>query len=950
MGTLTTTTTNRDPNKNCKNRNDPNSLHHGGNDTANAYTHYASEKYNGGNSNNNTNSNNGNVGDSWRRRLSGNIINPNNNAFSSGGGSNNKRGGNNISNEFYRVLRGRKGRLPPRRWLGRDRDSNNNKSNNSSSNNNDSDDNNEENQARFSTRRNLLSSFFSYFLFDNKRRKTNARNMGIILILLSLLSGFTSYLNTNSSNIVDTWRRASNSPLKDMFSNSIAMLGSSSNNEDEYYYDYDNDLEDDNNDRKNDNNNQQQQQRLGKKGRRKKKNNKQIIDKEYEAIYELANTPNYNDLDNPIIIPLSFRENVVDILSLTSLSSSFHYHHNNNNLNNNNQQQQQHYNNKDVPVLWHVPRAGGSTIHDIASLCFDLVLASGEGPNLDYRLAPFPLLTTSSNDNDDDDDEEDDTTNPNSHAIDFINYLKQPPNIQAKDGLLRIVTDPITGARYYNVDVSTPEGIRAASAMNLIKRGDHNSLWNTNRMGGGSGSNNIIGSVVEGGEEEEELDLVVTPYILEASNVLLSPTRKGRIVVMLRHPIERAKSTYQFLKSRAHRYSNNDSSNNNNNIDENSALLLSQIGTTLIEYARIGTYVEDNWMTRFLSGRMGGSVTAEDYAMAREVLRTRVVIGLLERKDESLRRFRIYLGWDDDYSFGEEEDNYLDNGGGGNGDNGRFTSSRTEDCIERKLDWDWDSRSKSAGDDLDVSGGMGQGFSNAESLLMDRNSFDIGLYDYAVKLFEYQGREMFESSLSSSSSSSSSSSIPMIDGGGEKDTRGGSHDTDSHGPYDIDNGGSNLDDDNRHEMSGGEDGGGENTDNNNYPWWSKFVPRGWFSDRDWTRDNIDNGRYNIINNIERSNMNEGGYDFTSGIREGIDDVEIVEESNDDRFVAVGDGTTTNGFIIDYGLDSNVVGGSNNNDNDQRFIIDGEQFVDNEMVMVREDRKEAAIGQQEKEGE
>jgi len=56
-----------------------------------------------------------------------------------------------------------------------------------------------------------------------------------------------------------------------------------------------------------------------------------------------------------------------------------------------------------------------------------------------------------------------------------------------------------------------------------------------------------------------------------------------------------------------------------------------QIGDTIDLYAK-SSMVENNWMTRFLTGKMGGELTPDDEALAREVLRTKTIVGLLSKK------------------------------------------------------------------------------------------------------------------------------------------------------------------------------------------------------------------------------------------------------------------------------------------------------------------------------
>jgi hypothetical protein len=55
--------------------------------------------------------------------------------------------------------------------------------------------------------------------------------------------------------------------------------------------------------------------------------------------------------------------------------------------------------------------------------------------------------------------------------------------------------------------------------------------------------------------------------------------------------------------------------------------------------------IENNWMPRFLCNKLGGQLTPDDEAFAKEVLRTKALVGLVKRRNESYHRFKDYFGW-----------------------------------------------------------------------------------------------------------------------------------------------------------------------------------------------------------------------------------------------------------------------------------------------------------------
>jgi len=275
-------------------------------------------------------------------------------------------------------------------------------------------------------------------------------------------------------------------------------------------------------------------------------------------------------------------------------------------------------NQNEVPIFWHVPRSGGSSIKDIASFCFGLTLASEVGPIID------------------------------------------PNNAVSVTHTLTTVTDANSGANFVNVDTTSVEGLNVAQNMNLASY--------------------------------EGLDLIVTPYIFLGSQMLFNEVNRGRLFMLLRHPIDRAVSMYYYLRDKT-------------------GIRGAQIGDTLDLYAK-SSMVENNWMTRFLTNKMGGELTADDEALAKEILKTKCLVGLLSKKTESMRRFKLYYGW-------KAQDH----------------DGSNEDCEDKLFHWGWSGINKHE---------MIQEGSDTWNALKEQNAFDVRLYEYAVKIFEVQGATMFQ--------------------------------------------------------------------------------------------------------------------------------------------------------------------------------------------------------------
>ena len=116
---------------------------------------------------------------------------------------------------------------------------------------------------------------------------------------------------------------------------------------------------------------------------------------------------------------------------------------------------------------------------------------------------------------------------------------------------------------------------------------------------------------------------IVTPLFLD-SLMLLDDTHKGRAFAILRDPsqraAERAVSNYHELIKDPHKKD-----------------------MTLESYVKSGN-VENNWMVRYLSGKIEGDITLDHLEVAKYVLDRKFIIGLYEELEESLLRFEKYAG------------------------------------------------------------------------------------------------------------------------------------------------------------------------------------------------------------------------------------------------------------------------------------------------------------------
>ena len=190
-----------------------------------------------------------------------------------------------------------------------------------------------------------------------------------------------------------------------------------------------------------------------------------------------------------------------------------------------------------------------------------------------------------------------------------------------------------------------------------------------------------------------QVDVITTQFLHAGATLFDGQQHRGRCFTLLRHPIDRAVSLFHYLPIASHEPTYDP-----------------QLKYISIEMWARSKRIEHNWMTRFLSNELLGDLTAHHLDIAKEVLRRKCLVGLLDEKSESWLRFQKFFAW-------------------------QFYNQEMRECQVELLFWNWSSKHQH---ELVEEG------SPAWELLYKQNILDMELYNYAKQLFVEQ-RSIFES-------------------------------------------------------------------------------------------------------------------------------------------------------------------------------------------------------------
>jgi len=230
------------------------------------------------------------------------------------------------------------------------------------------------------------------------------------------------------------------------------------------------------------------------------------------------------------------------------------------------------------------------------------------------------------------------------------------------DASLEVVTlELLNRWKFVNVDTTIPAGIERAAELNTAQSG--------------------------------LVDLLISPLPYEVVPKLFDQEHKGRFFTIFRDPIERVVSTFYYLQKATHEPTYNPE--------------LAYM--TLAEYV-FSDLAESNFISRSLIDKMEEAFVEEDFNVAREILKTKCLVGLLNQMEESVRRFDSYFGF-------RNPDQQI-----------------SDECVEGYLKTGVNKNSHPELPAID---------SPVHRELVRKNHMDIRLHKYVIELFREQG-SLFE--------------------------------------------------------------------------------------------------------------------------------------------------------------------------------------------------------------
>lgn len=169
-----------------------------------------------------------------------------------------------------------------------------------------------------------------------------------------------------------------------------------------------------------------------------------------------------------------------------------------------------------------------------------------------------------------------------------------------------------------------------------LGRNDQGNSLQLVEINGGNYHVNVDTSILPGILHAAELGLVpsqmaeiiFSPLLHESSSHLFSPNFKGQMFAMFRNPVDRVVSLFYYLRQATWEPTFNPALQN----------------MTLHEYAE-SELAENNFMVRSLVDKMEGELSMPDLKLAKEILRKKCVVGLLDRWEESIDRFDAFFGF-----------------------------------------------------------------------------------------------------------------------------------------------------------------------------------------------------------------------------------------------------------------------------------------------------------------
>eukprot|EP00986_Skeletonema_menzelii_P012722 scaffold7172_cov149-Skeletonema_menzelii.AAC.4 len=253
------------------------------------------------------------------------------------------------------------------------------------------------------------------------------------------------------------------------------------------------------------------------------------------------------------------------------------------------------------------------------------------------------------------------------------------------------------GNSYVNVDLDSFEGVQRAVQGGLVSKELADVVLVPDVR---------LGSLLFGNGQD---------HIHSENDEITGTEYKGVMFALFRHPLDRTLSLFY------HKQQDKESVH----YDPSMAIY------SLVDWVNSPGYIT-NFMTRTLVGKVDNQIplTAVDLDVAKEILRRKCVVGLLDEKAESMKRFARLFGWDADVH--HDSLSLLQ---------GEAAASRAkaerwknqivndEECFDKLLHINWLNKHRHPP--------LREG-SIEYKLVKSKNSFDLELYDYTKQLFQEQ--------------------------------------------------------------------------------------------------------------------------------------------------------------------------------------------------------------------
>lgn len=128
-------------------------------------------------------------------------------------------------------------------------------------------------------------------------------------------------------------------------------------------------------------------------------------------------------------------------------------------------------------------------------------------------------------------------------------------------------------------------------------------------------------------------------------------------------------------------------------------------------------FVDDNPLTRSLSGNSDADLHKAHFEVAKEILRRKFIIGLFNQIQESVERFQTFFGWK--------------------------LNNDALSCQRNELKQELEARYNEHARDVNGDGHPGMTPAALEAVTA-KNEVDMLLFEYAKFLFDYQGSALFQ--------------------------------------------------------------------------------------------------------------------------------------------------------------------------------------------------------------